>query len=59
MTKPNGGTTKTYRSPFGIEVDRREAHLAALPGKVYHEWFESLNRASRCSAAKVANWNGT
>lgn len=39
--------TTTYRSPFGGEVDMRESHLAALPGKPYHEWFESLNRASK------------
>lgn len=40
------GGTKTYYSPFGREVRAREAHLAALPGKVYGQWFESLNRAS-------------
>ncbi|MBS4730121.1 hypothetical protein MSM1_17875 [Mycobacterium sp. SM1] len=43
----NDATTTSYRSPFGTEVDMRESHLAALPGKVYHEWFESLNRASQ------------
>jgi hypothetical protein len=37
----------TIKTPFGKEVDRREAHLDALPGKLYHEWFESLNRASK------------
>jgi hypothetical protein len=26
--------TTTYRTPFGVEVDMRESHLAALPGKV-------------------------
>jgi hypothetical protein len=41
----DGGTT--IKTPFGEEVDRREAHLDALPGKLYHEWFESLNRASK------------
>jgi len=33
-------------SDFAAEVAWREAHLGGLPGKVYHEWFESLNRAS-------------
>ena len=37
--------TTTYRTPFGVEVDMRESHLAALPGKVYSEWLDSLNRA--------------
>jgi hypothetical protein len=37
----------THRSPFGIEVDRREALLAALPGKLAYEWFESLKRATQ------------
>ena len=39
--------TTSYTTPFGEEVSRREAHLDALPGKIYREWFESLNRASR------------
>jgi len=43
----NDSNETTYRSQFGIEVERREAHLAALPGSVYREWFESLNRASK------------
>ncbi len=43
----DGEETTTYRSPFGVEVDMRESHLAALLGKPYHEWFESLNRASK------------
>src|SRR6267378_3649686 len=50
MTDSNdgqGNATKTYRTPFGTEVDRRESHLAALPGKVYSEWLDSLNRASQ------------
>jgi hypothetical protein len=38
--------TTTYRTPFGTEVDMREAHLAAQPGKVYREWLDSLNRAA-------------
>ena len=43
----NDSNETTYQSQFGIEVERREAHLAALPGSVYREWFESLNRASK------------
>ena len=27
-------------------MDSRNAHLDALPGKVYRDWFEQLNRAS-------------
>jgi hypothetical protein len=47
VTEADDGTTmRTVRSPFGIEVERREAHLAALPGKRYHDWFESLKRAT-------------
>jgi hypothetical protein len=46
VTDPDDDAT-TIKTPFGIEVDSREAHLAALPGKEYHEWFESLNRASK------------
>jgi hypothetical protein len=38
-------STTTSRSPFGIEIEGRESHLAALPGKVASEWFESLKRA--------------
>jgi hypothetical protein len=37
----------THHTPFGIEVDRRESHLAALPGKLHFEWFESLKRATQ------------
>ncbi len=47
MAKPSDVEKTTHRTPFGREVDMRESHLAALPGKVYHEWFESLNRASK------------
>lgn len=47
ISSDDGETNTAYRSPFGTEVDMRESHLAALPGKVYHEWFESLNRASQ------------
>jgi len=32
---------------FATEVPRRLAHLDQLPGKVYHELGESLNRAAR------------
>jgi hypothetical protein len=40
-------STTTHRSPFGIEIDRRESHLAALPGKLFYDWFESLKRATQ------------
>jgi hypothetical protein len=43
----NDESTKTYYSPFALEVRRREAHLDALPGKLPAEWFDSLNRASQ------------
>lgn len=46
MTDADNGTT-SYTTPFGQEVDRRNAHLNALPGKAYRDWFESLNRASQ------------
>jgi hypothetical protein len=39
--------TTTYKTPFGQEMDRRNAHLDALPGRIYRKWFESLNRVSR------------
>jgi hypothetical protein len=39
--------TTSYKTPWGEMMDRRNAHLDALPGKVYREWFEALNRASR------------
>src|SRR5271170_5666170 len=32
---------------LATEVPRRQAHLDRLPGKVYHEWGDSLNRAAR------------
>jgi hypothetical protein len=38
--------TTSYTTPFGQEYDRRNAHLDALPGRRYRDWFESLNRAS-------------
>jgi hypothetical protein len=43
----NGTTTTTYTTPFGQELDRRNAHLDALPGRIYRDWFDSLNRASK------------
>jgi hypothetical protein len=46
MTDADDEST-THRTPFGIEVDRREAHLAALPGKLAYDWFESLKRATQ------------
>ncbi len=39
--------TTSYKTPFGEEMDRRNAYLDALPGRVYREWFEALNRTSR------------
>jgi hypothetical protein len=39
--------TTSSTTPFGREYDRRNAHLEALPGRVYRDWFESLNRASQ------------
>jgi hypothetical protein len=39
--------TTSWKTPFGEEMDRRNAHLDALPGRVYRDWFEALNRASR------------
>jgi hypothetical protein len=32
---------------FATELPRRQAHLDQLPGKTYHEWGESLNRAAK------------
>lgn len=46
--------TTTHKCQFGIEVDSREAHLSGPPRKVYQDWFESLNRAS-----KVFNGNSS
>jgi len=43
----NATTVRTVRSPFGIEVDRRESHLSSLPGKRYQDWFRSLDRAAQ------------
>ncbi len=48
----NDEESTAHRSPFGIEIERREAHLVALPGKRAYEWFESLKRA-----VKVFNGN--
>ncbi len=39
--------TTSYKTPFGKEVDFRAGHLDRLPGKTCHEWFESMNRASK------------
>jgi hypothetical protein len=39
--------TTSFKTPFGREVDMREAHLDALPGKVFSEYLDSLNRASQ------------
>lgn len=47
---------KTSRShtPFDVEVDRRECHLAGLPGRVYRDWLKSLNRASEVFSGNSA-----
>ena len=42
----DGAETTSYQTPFGRMMDSRNAHLDALPGKVYRDWFEQLNRAS-------------
>jgi hypothetical protein len=56
----DGGTTiKTVRSRFGIKVDRREAHLAALPGKRHQDWFESLDRAAKVFSGNTAELENT
>jgi hypothetical protein len=34
-------------SDFATEMPRRRTHLDGLPGKVYYEWGESLNRAAQ------------
>jgi hypothetical protein len=34
-------------SDFATEMPRRRAHLDGLPGKIYYEWGESLNRAAK------------
>jgi hypothetical protein len=43
----DGEETTSFRTPFGREVDMRESHLDALPGKPYSELLDSLNRASQ------------
>ncbi|QTI67478.1 hypothetical protein [Gordonia polyisoprenivorans] len=37
---------EVYKSPFGIEMERRKAHIEALPGARFKEDLEALNRAS-------------
>ena len=37
---------EVYESTFGIEMDRRKAHIEALPGARFKEDLEALNRAS-------------
>lgn len=39
---------------FANEMPRRLAHLDGLPGKVYHEWGESLNCASKLFGRNTA-----
>ena len=53
----NDSNGTTYRSQFGIEIEQREAHLAALPGSVYREWFESLKRASKVFSGNSSELN--
>jgi hypothetical protein len=44
----------SWKTPFGEERDARNAHLDALPGKMYRDWFEALNRASRVYGGNAA-----
>jgi len=44
---PKLSDTESYKSPFGVEVDRRETDLSELPGKIYSEYLDSINRASQ------------
>ena len=37
---------RVYESELGLEMERRKAHLAALPGAAFKEDLEALNRAS-------------
>ncbi|SHQ49441.1 Uncharacterised protein [Mycobacteroides abscessus subsp. bolletii] len=46
MDSPDRNDNETTQTPFGRMVDSRNAHLEALPGKVFRDWFEQLNRAS-------------
>jgi hypothetical protein len=37
--------TTSWKTPFGEQRDARNAHLDALPGKMYRDWFEALDFA--------------
>ncbi|MFL0241207.1 hypothetical protein [Mycobacterium sp. SMC-17] len=59
MTDSDAQTSWT--TPFGEEMDARNAHLDALPGRAYRDWFESLNRASMVlsgNSAQIENHLG-
>lgn len=49
----DGTATTSYKTPFGQDFDSRNAHLDALPGRAYRDWFESLNRASKVFGANT------
>jgi hypothetical protein len=56
----DGGTTiRTVRTRFGIEVDRQEAHLAALPGQPHQDWLDSLDRAAKVFSGNSAELENT
>lgn len=46
--------TTGWTTPFGEQMDQRNAHLDALPGRLYRDWFEALNRASRVYGGNAA-----
>jgi hypothetical protein len=50
----NDDETTSWKTLFGHEMDQRNAHLDSLPGRIYRDWFDALNRASR-----VFSRNGT
>jgi hypothetical protein len=39
---------------FETEFPTRRTHLDALPGKLYFDWAESLNRAAKLFGANTA-----
>lgn len=38
---------RSYKASWAVEREQRLEHLGRLPGKLHHERFEALNRASR------------
>ncbi|MEE6177552.1 hypothetical protein [Mycobacterium sp. 050134] len=46
MDSRDDAETTSYQTPFGRMMDARNAHLESLPGRIYRDWFEQLNRAS-------------